>query len=161
MLAGGVASFPELRVTDSTYNLIKRAQAQLVVTAPGAPGVTPACSGAFRVLTKRSLSDKKSGPAQHGGARRPRGAPGLADVAASDAVEALPGLGSRSAERLRAAGIANCGTLAAHVAADEAAVRALLGHLGQNSKHWRAIVDAIGALLVLCASVWFGLVWFS
>jgi predicted flap endonuclease-1-like 5' DNA nuclease len=106
--------------------------------------VAPCHSTAFRVLTKRSLSDKKSGPAHSGGARRPRGAP-CAGIARSDAVEALPGLGARSAERLRAAGIADCGALAARVSDDEAGVRALLGNLGHNSKHWRAIVDAIGA----------------
>lgn len=145
-MCNGCATFSDLRITDSTYNLIKKAPAVLVVTAPHAPWLQPAMSAPFRVLTKRSLSDKKSAPAHAGGARRPRGTGG-ADVAKTDAVEALPGLGSRSAQRLRTAGINDCGDLARRVLCDEAGVRRVLGDLSATSKHWRNITESIGAPL--------------
>jgi len=143
-VCNGCATFSDLRITDSTYNLIKKAPAVLVVTAPHTPWLQPALSAPFRVLTKRSLSDKKSAPAHAGGARRPRGTGG-AHVAKTDAVEALPGLGSRSAQRLRTAGIIDCGELARRVHSDEAGVRRVLGDLSASSKHWRNITESIGA----------------
>lgn len=143
-VTGGRAVFPDLRVTDSTYNLIKKAQAAMAVTAPGHPGVTPLLSPPFRVLTKRSLSDKKAGAGHggNGGARRAR-----TGVSPHDAIEALPGLGVRSTTRLRANGMRTCGDLARRVVADEAAVRSSLGNLGGSSIHWRHIKDALAPLL--------------
>lgn len=141
MLQDGKAVFRDLRVTDSTYNLIKKAQALLVFSCHQAGGVTSAVTTPFRVLTKRSQCDKKSGPANAGGSRRPRSE----DITAQDAIRALPGLGARSAERLMAAGVSCVGQLATALSEDESEVRRVMGNVGINSKAWLSVLQHTGA----------------
>jgi len=176
VVRGGCATFAELRISDSTYNLIKKAQAVMVFShadaaagaaaaeaeapkssrgrargrAPPPPPPDPSralavtlarChSTPFRVLTKRSLSNKKSGA---GGERRPRGTGLLPD----DAIDAIPGLGERSTQRLKAVGVTAVRHLVSLVAQDEQGVRDLLGGIGEKSKAWLMLSENLAPLL--------------